>query len=100
MILDGKKRENIDKAVQLIRAGDLVAFPTETVYGLGADAFNDEALKKVFRRKKRPLNDPLIFHISNQNQLALIAEDVPEDALKLIERFWPGPLTLIFKKKR
>ncbi len=98
MILSGKTKENILKAAALIQKGDVVGFPTETVYGLGADAFNELAVKKIFEIKERPLADPLILHVASVGQLDLIAESIPPVALKLIERFWPGPLTLIFKK--
>lgn len=89
----------MDKFVQLIKAGEVVAFPTETVYGLGADAWNASAIKKVFDIKGRPSDNPLIVHISNREMIAEFAEDVSEEAEQLIEAFWPGPLTLIFNKK-
>ncbi|WP_353506525.1 L-threonylcarbamoyladenylate synthase [Polynucleobacter sp. TUM22923] len=99
----------INKAVQTLRNGGLVAFPTETVYGLGADAGNSEAIKKIFTAKGRPSNHPLIVHISTPDHhdvgradwtvlLAPWARDISEDALKLVNAFWPGPLTLVFKK--
>ncbi len=99
MILDGRKRESMVRAVETILSGGIVGFPTETVYGLGADAFNDEAVKKIFKLKNRPLADPLILHIADHKQLYEVASEVSELALKLIGKFWPGPLTLIFKKK-
>jgi L-threonylcarbamoyladenylate synthase len=101
----------INEAVQTLRDGGLVAFPTETVYGLGADAKNPEAIKKVFASKGRPSSHPLIVHVAapdkfDQEQidwvtvLAPWARDISENALKLISAFWPGPLTLIFKKDK
>lgn len=89
----------IHKAVDILRAGGLVAFPTETVYGLGADATNEVALKRIFIAKERPLNHPLIVHLANINQLPAWAKDIPESAIKLAEAFWPGPLTLILTKQ-
>ena len=101
----------INEAVQSLREGSLVAFPTETVYGLGADAKNPQAIKKIFLTKGRPSNHPLIVHLAapdrfDQNQvdwvpvLAPWVRDLSEDALKLINAFWPGPLTLVFKKDK
>ncbi|MBK9293117.1 MAG: threonylcarbamoyl-AMP synthase [Oligoflexia bacterium] len=100
MILDANKKENIFKAADVIRRGGLVAFPTETVYGLGADAFNEQAVLKIFKAKGRPLEDPLILHICDITQLDRIAEEVPEKARILIKKFWPGPLTIIFNKSK
>jgi len=91
--------DEMDKAVHLLREGKLVAFPTETVYGLGADASNDEAVRKVFTLKERPDNHPLIVHIARLEQLQDWAVDVPPEAMKLADAFWPGPLTLVLKKK-
>ena len=101
----------INEAVQTLRDGGLVAFPTETVYGLGADAKNPEAIKKIFTAKGRPSNHPLIVHLAapdvfDQAQIdwvALLApwvRDLSEEALKLVNTFWPGPLTLVFKKDK
>lgn len=89
----------MDKFVQLIKTGEVVAFPTETVYGLGADAWNASAIRKVFDIKGRPSDNPLIVHISNRNMVDDFAAEVSREAEQLIEAFWPGPLTLIFKKK-
>lgn len=86
-------------AAQLIKKGELVAFPTETVYGLGADAFNDEAIQKIYETKGRPSSNPLIVHIAEISDLALLTDQVGEEEKKLIAAFWPGPLTLIFQKK-
>jgi L-threonylcarbamoyladenylate synthase len=101
----------INEAVQNLRDGGLVAFPTETVYGLGADAKNPDAIKQIFTAKGRPSNHPLIVHLAapdkfDQEQidwvpvLAPWVRDLSEDALKLINAFWPGPLTLVFKKDK
>ena len=101
----------IHEAVQTLRNGGLVAFPTETVYGLGADARNPEAIKKIFTVKGRPSNHPLIVHLAapdkfDQTQvdwvsvLAPWVRDLSENALKLMNAFWPGPLTLVFKKDK
>jgi L-threonylcarbamoyladenylate synthase len=101
----------INEAVQTLRDGGLVAFPTETVYGLGADAKNPEAIKKIFATKGRPSNHPLIVHLAAPDKfdqaqidwvalLAPWARDLSEEALKLINAFWPGPLTLVFKKDK
>lgn len=95
-------RKQIHAAAQLIRAGGLVAFPTETVYGLGADAFNADAVKKIFQVKKRPAFDPLIVHVAELNTLKLLVElnDTHRDAVEnLTERFWPGPLTLVLPRR-
>jgi len=81
-----------------LKAGHLVAFPTETVYGLGADARNPEAIKRIYEVKGRPTDHPLIVHISSLNQLDKWAIDIPEYAIKLARKFWPGPMTLILKR--
>jgi len=88
----------IAEAAELICTGQLVAFPTETVYGLGAHALNAAAVYKIFAAKGRPSTDPLIVHILGAEQLAQVAADVPERAYRLIEAFWPGPLTLILPR--
>ena len=87
------------KAGDIIRKGGLVAFPTETVYGLGGDALNPESSKKIYAAKGRPSDNPLIVHICRIEDLYTVADEVSEDAKKLIDAFWPGPLTMIFKKK-
>jgi L-threonylcarbamoyladenylate synthase len=84
--------------VKLLQKGEVVAFPTETVYGLGANAFNESAIKKIFAAKNRPADNPTIIHICNEKQLHLVVQEVPTPAKKLIKRFWPGPLTLVLKK--
>lgn len=89
---------DIENAVAVLRAGGLVAFPTETVYGLGADASNPAALEKVFAAKGRPHDHPLIVHIAEAAQLADWAREVPPAATKLAKKFWPGPLTMILRR--
>ncbi len=89
----------IAKAVDLLHQGRLVAFPTETVYGLGADAGNAKAVTGIFKAKGRPADHPLIVHIASPAQLSDWASTVPETAQRLAKRFWPGPLTLILKKR-
>ncbi|MBE0437534.1 MAG: threonylcarbamoyl-AMP synthase, partial [Methylomicrobium sp.] len=89
----------IVKAVELLNQGRLVAFPTETVYGLGADAGNAEAVTGIFKAKGRPVDHPLIVHIASPAQLSDWASMIPETAQRLAKRFWPGPLTLILKKR-
>ena len=86
------------EAAELIRKGELVAFPTETVYGLGADALHPEASKKIYAAKGRPSDNPLIVHIAEFDKLAPIVTEVPEKAKILAEKYWPGPLTMILPK--
>ena len=88
----------IRRAVDLLLAGELVALPTETVYGLGADAKNPAALAKIFRTKGRPADHPLIVHLPGDDHLEQWAIDIPSVAWELSEQFWPGPLTLILKR--
>ncbi|HQS83962.1 MAG TPA: L-threonylcarbamoyladenylate synthase [Alphaproteobacteria bacterium] len=90
--------ENIQKAAQLLREGELVAFPTETVYGLGADAFQEKACQKIYTAKGRPSFNPLIVHCLENTQVEELAF-LGQDAQKLAAQFWPGPLTLILKKR-
>ncbi len=92
------EREKILKASEFIRKGEVVAFPTETVYGLGADALNPEAVRKIFEAKKRPLDNPLIIHVSKNEQVYQLVEELPPVAERLMEAFWPGALTLILRK--
>ncbi len=87
-------------AAEKIKNGRLVAFPTETVYGLGADAFNSRAIIKIFKAKKRPFDDPLIVHIAEKNQLDELVENFSGLAKKLTDIFWPGPLTLVLNKTK
>jgi len=88
----------IDEAAQALQAGQLVAFPTETVYGLGANALDCEAVKKIFAAKGRPAHDPLIVHISDLSMLEQVVSQVSAEAMRLAKHFWPGPLTLIMPK--
>lgn len=90
---------DLSRYTEIIQNGGLVAFPTETVYGLGADAMNPAAVAKVFEQKGRPSDNPLIVHVAGRDQLDTFAAQISEDAEKLIEAFWPGPLTLILPKK-
>lgn len=90
--------DKIKEAAAIIREGGLVAFPTETVYGLGADALQPEASKKIYAAKGRPSDNPLIVHISKFEDLVRIAKEVPQEAEKLADAFWPGPLTMIVNK--
>lgn len=89
----------IKEAASLLQSNEVVAFPTETVYGLGANAKSDEAVKKIFEAKGRPSDNPLIIHIANIEMIEELAAYVPDKARKLMEAFWPGPLTLVFPKK-
>jgi L-threonylcarbamoyladenylate synthase len=91
--------QSIQHAADLLRQGKLVAIPTETVYGLGADASNPEAVAKIFAAKGRPADHPLIVHLAYANQMKHWAREVPETATRLASEFWPGPLTLILNKK-
>ena len=88
----------ISKAAKALKDGHLVAFPTETVYGLGADATNENAVSQVYAVKGRPTDHPLIVHISSINQMSKWATDIPDYAIKLARDFWPGPMTLILKR--
>lgn len=88
----------LQDAVEILRGGGLVAFPTETVYGLGADGLNQDASKKIYEAKGRPSDNPLILHIANFEALKDLTIECPEMGRKLAQAFWPGPLTLIFKK--
>jgi L-threonylcarbamoyladenylate synthase len=92
--------EKIRVAADLIKRGCLVAFPTETVYGLGADALNPKAVRTLFEAKKRPFDNPPIVHVGDVNDVFRLAREVPTEAERLIKRFWAGPLTLIFKRSK
>src|SRR5574338_654578 len=87
----------IRQAARIIKAGKRVAFPTETVYGLGANALDVKSVKKIFEAKGRPSDNPLIIHISDIADLGMLADNIPEIAYELAEKFWPGPLTLVLK---
>ena len=86
------------EAAEFVKRGGIAAFPTETVYGLGATIFNETAIAKIFEAKKRPADNPLIAHISSIEQIEQLADEITETAQKLIERFFPGPLTIVLKK--
>ena len=88
----------IKRAVKLLRDGEIVVFPTETVYGLGADAFQPAALERIFAAKGRPFSDPLIVHIADEHELELLTTRIPTEAKRLAKEFWPGPLTFILPK--
>lgn len=98
--IDKEKFEmkELKKAAYILRQGGLVAFPTETVYGLGADGLNEEAAKKIYAAKGRPSDNPLIIHISDRDALYELTREIPKAAEKLAKAFWPGPLTMILKK--
>lgn len=96
---DIEKNKNImEQAGKTIRDGGLVAFPTETVYGLGANALDSEAAKKIYNAKGRPSDNPLIAHIADKKELDILVKNVSPKAEKLMDKFWPGPLTMIFEK--
>jgi L-threonylcarbamoyladenylate synthase len=97
-IISNPTQVEIKKAAQALMDGHLVAFPTETVYGLGADATNEDAVSRIYSVKGRPSDHPLIVHISSINQLGKWAIDIPGYVIKLAEEFWPGPMTLILKR--
>ena len=99
MILRGTDDVAIAEAARRIRAGELVAFPTETVYGLGADASSDAAVAKIFEAKGRPADHPLIVHVGDSAQVTDYASSVPPFAARLMQAFWPGPLTVILPRK-
>ncbi len=88
----------LNQAAKRLNGGALVAFPTETVYGLGADAENETAIARMYEVKGRPTNHPVIVHISNQNLVSYWAEEIPNYAISLMRKFWPGPMTLILKR--
>lgn len=95
----GVKEDGLTKAAETIRSGGLVAFPTETVYGLGANGFMPEAVAKIFKAKGRPQDNPLILHIADIADAYELAQEVPPDALRLASLFWPGPLTMVLRKR-
>lgn len=90
--------ESIAEAAELIRQGELVGMPTETVYGLGANALDERAVMKIFEAKGRPADNPLIVHVSSLGEIAPLVREIPEAASRLMEAFWPGPMTLILPK--
>ena len=89
---------DIVRAGEILRQGGLVGIPTETVYGLAADALNGEAVAKIFKAKGRPMDNPLIVHISDISQWKKLVREIPESARKLAEAYWPGPMTIILPK--
>lgn len=96
---DNFRTEELKEACDILKNGGLVAFPTETVYGLGGDALNPAASSKIYEAKGRPSDNPLIVHISDMQGLYDVADDISENGKKLARAFWPGPLTMVFKKK-
>ena len=95
LMLSASAPETAQTAAELIRAGELVAIPTETVYGLGANGLDEEAVKKIFEAKGRPQDNPLILHVAQAEQMKNFCHDIPEAAWTLAEKFWPGPLTMV-----
>ena len=93
-------KKDIEEAARILKAGGLVAFPTETVYGLGGNGLDKEAARKIYAAKGRPSDNPLILHVSKMEEVYPLVESVPEKAKRLMESFWPGPLTLILKKSK
>ena len=100
MFLSECSTNSLKAAAQSIALGNLVAFPTETVYGLGADATNESAVAKIYKAKGRPTDHPLIVHIASTDAVGDWAEDISEYAINLARDFWPGPMTLIFKRSQ
>ncbi|WP_026653277.1 L-threonylcarbamoyladenylate synthase [Butyrivibrio proteoclasticus] len=96
--IDEEAKRGLKEAGDIIKNGGLVAFPTETVYGLGGDALNPESSKKIYAAKGRPSDNPLIVHVANMDDLSKIVKEVPDSARKLADAFWPGPLTMILEK--
>ena len=91
----GTTEQDIQQAAEILKNGGLVAFPTETVYGLGANALDPEAVGKVYAAKGRPSDNPMIAHISSKDDLASLTEGITPDVERLMEVFWPGPLTMV-----
>lgn len=91
--------QSAKKAAEIMAAGGVVGIPTETVYGLAADARNEAAVRSIFEAKGRPQDNPLIVHISALEQLPPLVREIPELALKIAEKYWPGPLTMIFRSR-
>lgn len=96
--ITGYQEDELKRAAKILRGGGLVAFPTETVYGLGGNGLQKDAAKKIYAAKGRPSDNPLILHISCQEELSSIVKSIPPAAEKLMQEFWPGPMTLIFEK--
>jgi len=98
-IIRADKQESLKRAADVIKRGGIVVYPTETFYGIGADATNEKAVKKIFQIKRRDEHMPILLIIGDEKMLFSVVKDVPEPAFKLIKRFWPGPLTIIFHAK-
>jgi len=94
------QKKIIQMAAEIIKKGGLVAFPTETVYGLGANGLDKKAIKKIFKAKRRPQDNPLILHIADLKDLFKLAKKVPKEAQTLVQKFWPGPLTIVLFKRK
>jgi len=99
-ILSARNSKNIERAAKILNQGGIVAFPTETVYGLGANALEPKAVVKIFEIKKRPFFDPLIVHAASAEQAFNLCREIPDSARTLADKFWPGPLTLVLPKKK
>ena len=99
MITQRLTQRDIDRAAAILKDGGLVGIPTETVYGLGANGLNPEAVANIFKAKGRPQDNPLILHIPSADWLERYCQDIPEAAYELANQFWPGPLTIILKRK-
>ena len=93
------KIEDIEIAAKIIAEGGLVAFPTETVYGLGADAMNTDAVRKIYKAKGRPADNPTIVHIAANSDMNRATDNITKDMKILVEKFWPGPMTMVVPKK-
>ena len=97
--MEARVGKDLDEAVRLLRAGELVAIPTETVYGLAANAFDAQACLRIFEAKRRPSFDPLIVHVRSREQVEELAARVPPQAEALMRACWPGPLTVVLEKR-
>lgn len=100
MTLSGTVHEDIDQAVEILRGGGLIAFPTETYYGLAVDPFSESALKRLFTIKNRPAIKPVLLLIPSRDHLARLTSNVPDEAEILMDRFWPGPLTVVLSARK
>ena len=89
----------LEQVAELIKQGKIVVFPTETVYGIGTNGLNEKAVKKLYKVKQRPLNKPITLLVSNMEMVELVAKDITETEYKIMKKFFPGPLTIILKKK-
>lgn len=100
MSLSKKVGSSIDEAISFLKRGELIAYPTETFYGIGADPYNDKSIKKLYSTKKRKSDKPIPLIIAHRRMLYEIVEDIPKSYVTLMDLFWPGPLTLIFEAKK